>query len=304
IDVTYARMKEKSVIDLDRGRISQEAYDILKGDAAKMPVALSNARAMKLFRTIVETLGGSMSTQTFGKDAPLAKPQKHVPRLIVGLDWETAFTVISAWVARDDFETQFLPKHWLVDRLAGSIERQLRGLHALALQNVGNSNTEYLAELMEKMDFKIADNQLTDAYDTSLENIERLLSRGDAPKRATYGRRMYDAARAQVEHDIRRGGGHVRGDMPAGSATREETLSRLEPPAAHRPAPPIATPPPPEGGGRPLREPRTGVLPTTRSEEEITEEQFKEQLRLRIRELRIDRVRRAIAQALGEDIDS
>ena len=223
IDVTYARMWNKIKIDLDRGRISEEAYKILKGRNLVVPEELSNARAMKLFRTVVETLGGTMSTLTFDKKGPLKKPQEHIPRLILGLDWESAFTEIANWVEEgEEFEKKFKDSP-LAARIEQSLENQLRGLHALTVRSGNNQNTPYLEQLMNTMNFKFDKPRLGAASDRSLENIDRLLTLDNESWKAGYRNRLYRAALAQVEHDAKRGG-HIRGD------TVEKPMEPAKPP--------------------------------------------------------------------------
>lgn len=213
IDMTYARMKGKLQKDLDRGRISQDAFDILKGENRNVPSPLSNARAMKLFRSMVETIGGNMSIMTFGKRGPLPKPQEHVPRLILGLDWESAFSEIANWVEEGDSFGENFKDTPMARRITRSIESQLKGLHAMASRSKDNPNTDYLAQILRTMDFTI-DPAKGIADDRSLENIDNLLSADDAALDASLRKRLYEAALAQVEHDKKRGE-RVRGDMKA-----------------------------------------------------------------------------------------
>lgn len=221
IDVTYARMKSKLQKDLDRGRVSQDAFDILKGKNRNVPAPLSNARAMKLFRSMVETMGGNMSTMTFGKRGPLLIPQEHVPRLILGLDWESAFSEIANWVEEGDSFGENFKDTPMARRITQSIESQLKGLHALASRSTDNPNTEYLAQILRTMDFSV-DAAKGIADDKSLQNIDNLLSADDTTLDASLRKRLYDAALAQVEHDKKRGS-RVRGDM------RDHELLRNKP---------------------------------------------------------------------------
>ena len=211
IDMTYARMKGKLQKDLDRGRISQDAFDVLKGQNKNVPTPLSNARAMKLFRSMVEAMGGNMSTMTFGKRGPLQKPQEHVPRLILGLDWESAFSEIANWVEEGDAFGENFKDTPMARRMTRSIESQLKGLHAIASRGGNNPNTEYLAQILRTMDFGV-DSAKGIADDKSLENIDNLLSADDTALDASLRKRLYEAALVQVEHDKKRGA-RVRGDM-------------------------------------------------------------------------------------------
>lgn len=269
IDVTYARMWDKAKIDLERGRLSDEAYAVLKGQNKTMPRVLSNARAMKLFRTVVETLGSSMSTQTFGKDAPLPEPQKHVPRLIIGLDWNNAFSQIANWVEKGDEFDGWFKNTGLARTIARSMRNQLRGLHALTVEHGGNENTPYLQDLLKKMSGRIPGRPIGTA-DESLENIEDLLTFDAKSLKMWQKSRLYKAALAQIKSDAKRGGGHIRGDMAADVARKtpspRDVLSSIrsargeQRPAPH--SPPTAGPPPvlqpqefePFAGGR-LSEP-------------------------------------------------
>lgn len=222
VDMTYARMKNKLEKDRNRGRVCDEAFNILKGPNKMVPTALSNARAMKLFRTLVEILGGNMSTLTFDKKGPLAKRQEHIPRLILGLDWESAFSEIANWVEEGDaFEEKFKESD-LARRITQSIENQLKGLHAIATRDPNNPNTEYLAQILRTMDFSI-DKQRGIADDKSLENIDRLLASDAEALGPSLRKRLYEAALAQVAHDKARGGGHVRGDMPVPARSKAQS---------------------------------------------------------------------------------
>ena len=210
IDVTYARMWNKVEKDLDRGRISKEAYEILRGTSEEVPEQLSNARAMKLFRTVVETLGGNMSTQTFDKQGPLKEQQSHVPRLIVGLDWENAFSSIANWVTQGEGFEENLKSSLLVRTISNSIKTQLVGLRELASRSPDNPNIPYLDILVTQLDAHAAAKGST-MPDDSLDNIDTLLSTLSGPTKAWQRKRLYDAALAQIEHD-KSHGGHVRGD--------------------------------------------------------------------------------------------
>lgn len=221
VDMTYARMRNKVEIDLDRGRIAKGAYDILKGKNDEVPRELANARAMKLFRTVVETLGGTMSTLTFDKKGPLEKPQEHVPRLIVGLDWQSAFSAIAEWVEYgDDFPATFKNSD-LARRIAQSIENQLKGLHSLAARFPQNPNTPYLADLLTAMRFKVYEPRLGARGDKSLDNIDRLLTLDTETSEAWPRRRLERAALAQIAHDAGRGS-RVRGDTAYEVKSRKE----------------------------------------------------------------------------------
>lgn len=224
VDVTYARMRDKITKDLLRGRISKDAYTILKGDKDEVPPTLSNARAMKLFRTVVETLGGNMSTQTFGKDAPLQTPQPHIPRLIIGLDWSNAFSSIANWVEQgEEFEANF-KETGLSRRMASSIRNQLVGLHSLATYEQKNPNVPYLNELIEELK---ADVQVIGAIgnDRSLSNLDQLLTTLSAPLKSWQRRRLFEAAKAQVAYDRASRGGHIRGDSDPVEASTTEVVS-------------------------------------------------------------------------------
>lgn len=212
VDMTYARMRDKLEKDVARGRVCDEAYAILKGDAQKVPLALSNARAMKLFRTVVEALGGEMSTLTFGENGPLEVPQKHVPRLILGLDWDSAFSSISNWVEKgDDFE-EFFKDTGLARRMYHSIQSQLVGLHALISKDPTNLNARYISDILREMNLKTEQSSLQMAHDQSLANIDRLLTVDDAPLKSWQRDRLYKAALAQVRHDTEKGRS-ARGDV-------------------------------------------------------------------------------------------
>jgi|GEM_PF-5007208 len=228
VDVTYARMNRKAKIDLDRGRLSKEAYDILRGDSERVHATLSNARAMKMFRTVVETLGGTMSTQTFGKDKPLEESQEHVPRLIGGLDWANAFSAISNWVEFGDaFEERFRQTQ-LARRLMMSVNNQLVGLHALADREPHNPNVLYLSELIKEIGLE--GKTLEDvAYDQSLNNLDTLVTTKTEPLMTWQRERLYEAARAQIAHELRRGK-RVRGDLA--ELPEEEPTKVEEAPAA------------------------------------------------------------------------
>lgn len=239
VDVTYARMRDKISKDLDRGRICDDAFDILKGGSERIDPALSNARAMKLFRSAVETLGGTMSTQTFGMDGPLEKPREHVARLIVGLDWDNAFSAISNWVAHgEDFEN-FFRDTWLARRIATSVRKQLSGLKALLSQSGENENTPYISELIAE----VGTEPLTRlATDHSLSNIDNLLTtdRGfSARKKRDMGeeelkyvarrkkawrlrQQFLDAVLAQVAYN-KIHGAHIRGDIGAPAKKARDT---------------------------------------------------------------------------------
>lgn len=235
VDMTYARMRSKAKIDLARGRMSPEAYSILQDRDKEIPWQLSNARAMKLFRTVVETLGDTMSTQTFDKNGPLEKPQEHVPRLIIGLDWENAFSAISQWVEDDNFEEKY--RHTTFSRsVERSIRNQLLGLQAVAARhNKDNPNIKYIDEIVQKIGFKRDRLRWKRAStDSSLSNIEGLLTRDLLSRSKWAYNRFYAAALAQVEYDAR-GGKHVRGDMPV---TMPSPSPLPVPPTLH--IPPVA----------------------------------------------------------------
>lgn len=237
IDVTYARMRGKLEKDVARGRVCDEAYQILKDDDEEVPIELSNARAMKLFRTVVETLGGTMSMQTFGKDAPLPEPQRHVPRLIVGVDWGNAFSSIANWVEQgDEFKERFGSTR-LAKSIALSIKNQLTGLHVLAAQHPDNPNTPYLTELLQKMNFDSIDWLPKVAQDESLRNIDQLLTLETLPLRSWQRDRLYRAALAQIAHDAARGS-RSRGD--AIDTNSAPSIARHEP---VQPKTEVATPP-------------------------------------------------------------
>lgn len=263
IDVTYARMRDKLPKEMKKGRVGEDAEEILKGDGEKIDPALSNARAMKLFRTLVETLG-SMSTQTFDKHGPLKQPREHMPRLIIGLDYDNAFSTIINWVEKgDDFEA-FFRGTGLARRIATSVRKQLVGLHAFTSADKDNPNTSYLSELLREVGTEPL-RQL--AYDRSLNNLDDLLTidpgysgkqRRNMDERELkqlarrkkawrLRQRFYDAARAQVAYDRARGG-RMRGDRvqaissssSAGSGAKEgisheETIINL-------PSPPTTIP--------------------------------------------------------------
>ncbi len=214
VDMTYARMRSKVKKDLARGRICSESYGILQDREKEIPWQLSNARAMKLFRTVIEALSGTMSVQTFDKDGPLEKAQEHVPRLVIGLDWENAFSAISGWVKDDNFEEKY--RHTTFSRsIERSVRNQLLGLHALvARHNKDNPNIKYIDQILQTIGFKKDRLRWQRAStDSSLTNIEDLLTRDLLPRRKWAYNRFYAAAIAQVEHDAREGH-HVRGDMP------------------------------------------------------------------------------------------
>ena len=299
IDMTYARMREKLQKDLDRGRVSREAFNILKGPNRTVPPPLSNARAMKLFRSMVETLGENMSTLTFDKRGPLAQPQEHVPRLIIGLDWMSAFSEIANWVEDgESFEENFKDTP-LARRITQSIENQLKGLHAIASRDPENPNTEYLAQILRTMNFSV-DKGRGIAGDKSLENIDRLLTADegldgeDAPNEELR-ERLYRAALAQVEHDKARGP-RRRGDMG------EVRTPAREEPSPRRAATPAEQPRESEIEERVAEQPgivETRSEPVTPSSIEMSEEERKQKLEKilqQIREidelLRLDRKRR------------
>jgi len=245
IDVTYARMRDKIPAEMKKGRISEDAQEILKGDSDKMDPELSSARATKLFRTLVETLGGTMSTQTFDKNGPLKTPREHVPRLIIGLDWDNAFSMIINWVEHGEEFASFFRSTGLARRIATSVRKQLAGLHAFAANDGNNPNIPHLAELLKEIGAEPL-RQL--AYDDSLNNLDNLLTtdpgyggkkrwkmderelkRLAKRKRAWRLRqRFYDAALAQVAHDRARGG-RMRGDRgPATTVASEEQRPSVE----------------------------------------------------------------------------
>lgn len=227
VDMTYARMRAKADKDFGRGRISAEAYGILQDRDKEMPSQLSNARAMKLFRTVVETLGSTMSTQTFDKNGPLKVPQEHVPRLIIGLDWEHAFSAIANWVESDDFEERYR-KTGDARRIGLAIHNQMVGLRAAAFRhNKNNPNIRYLSELIGVLGFKTDRPSRRPSTDWSLTNIELLLTRGLFSRRKWIYNRFYHAALAQMEHDAR-AGGHVRGDITERKQDEGKGLSSLD----------------------------------------------------------------------------
>lgn len=211
VDMTYARMRDKLEKDVARGRVCDEAYAILKGNAEKVPPALSNARAMKLFRTVVESIGADMSTLTFGEKAPLATPQTHIPRLILGLDWDSAFSSIANWVEKgDDFE-EFFKDTGLARRMYQSIQSQLVGLHALTSKDPTNLNARYISDILRAMDLKTEETSLQVVHDQSLANIDRLLTIEETPLKSWQRDRLYRAALAQVKYETEKGR-RARGD--------------------------------------------------------------------------------------------
>ena len=182
----------------------------MRGDDEEIPEPLSNARAMKLFRTVVETLGGNMSTQTFDKQGPLTEQQSHVPRLIVGLDWENAFSTIANWVTQGERFEENLKSSLLVRTITNSIKTQLVGLRELASRSPNNPNIAYLDAIITQFDMHAVGKGNT-MPDDSLDNIDTLLSILSGPTKVWQRKRLYDAALAQIEYD-KKFGGHLRGD--------------------------------------------------------------------------------------------
>lgn len=291
VDMTYARMRDKISKDRMRGRISEDAYRILKDKDDDVPAELSNARAMKLFRTVVETLGEKMSTLTFDKKGALKKPQEHVPRLIIGLDWESAFSAIADWVEQgDEFEEKF-QQSGLAERIAHSIENQLQGLHALAALDPKNPNAEYLAQLIRTLDFRVDERRLT--QDRSLENIDRLLTLDTEDPKQWQRNRLYRAALAQVAHGARRGA-RMRGDTVEKSARKEDDALTTLKGARERETRPTTPAVPRTEPSLPKAKPREQPAA------EMSDEERQEQIAEVARRLELLELRRKVEELLRE----
>lgn len=230
VDVTYARMRSKIEIDVRRGRISRKAYAILGGNIAALdkppertpfgslvtevdPV-LSNARTMKLFRSMVETLGGTMSILTSDSHGSLQEPQRHIPRLILGLDWGNAFAAISNWIEKgDEFEPWFTDTQY-AQVMGYAIQRQMQGLRSLVARSWGNPNAPYLQSLSAELglpDTEKGEGLKNARYDRSLKSLSSLADRQFGDWNENEADRLYRAAQAQVAHEAH-GGVHKRGD--------------------------------------------------------------------------------------------
>ncbi len=246
IDVTYARMKDKISAEMKKRRMSEDARSVLLGKSDKIDPTLSTARATKLFRSAVETFG-TMSTQTFDKHGPLPleKYREHVPRLIIGLDYDNAFSAIINWVAKNDDEFEaFFRGTGLARRIATSVRRQLEGLYALAAADNQNPNTPYLAELLYEVGGPDPLQYLE--IDRSLDNLDNLLmtreryekgrAHSKSPKELTWWKkawrlrqRFVEAVRTQVAYD-KIHGSRQRGDraLTESPSNSQEALAAKE----------------------------------------------------------------------------
>lgn len=217
IDMTYARMKGKIMKDLDRHKICEAAVEELRDEQGEIPNALSNARAMKWFRTLVELLSSNMSTKTFDANAPLPSPQEHIARLILCLDWDNAFNATSHYVADEAFVDTFASDP-LAYRIAKSIDTQLVGLLNIAskaasedAKNVyAKENAVYLRELVQEIGpVDIGPGRIIE--DESLRNADNIVAVRQHPRFAWIQEKMLRAVRAQIAHSETHGG-HRRGD--------------------------------------------------------------------------------------------
>lgn len=210
IDVTYARMKDKVSFDARRERICAQAVHILSGNKKnEVPNALGNARAMKMFRTVVDVIGGTMSTQTFDAHGPLIEPQHHIPRLVIGIDWENAFNAITEWALDPHSFSDTFARNPLAQRIAQSIGTQLTGLNLIALRSSEhNPNSPYLRAILQTIQ---QTPRTRGTIDESLRNIDDLVAPHTLRLHAWKKERMVAAAIAQVEYN-KKGGGHRRGD--------------------------------------------------------------------------------------------